>query len=243
MTIKKSANGEAQFFMKQSIMQRELDEVLGASEIVESCNTQVRQPTYRPTSWLIINRILAIVDELTGGHAGLVQRFFAFAFIGGFAACINLIVFYAMDHVVKLPVNDMAHNAIAFVVASEISLLANFIPNDYFTFRRMARNRSWGVRCARFHVTALSGVVLTYLLQFCFNFFFHVPAFFAQAMAIFLVLFYNFTFHHLFTYRHQKPVLERTVSLGSEVELIKQAMIEQIDLDVDFAPVEATSSR
>ena len=75
--------------MKQSIVQRELDEILRGSEIVESC-AQVRQPTYHPTSWLMINRILDVVDELTGGRAGWVQRFFSFAFIGGFAACVNL---------------------------------------------------------------------------------------------------------------------------------------------------------
>jgi len=194
----------------------------------------------------MVNRILDVVDELTGGRAGWVQRFFSFAFIGGFAACINLVIFYVVDHFVHLPVNSVVHNAIAFVIAAEISLMANFIPNDYFTFRRMAGNRSWAGRCARFHLTALSGILLTYFLQFCFNFFLHIPAFFAQALATFLVLFYNFTFHHLFTYRHKKPVVTGARSLESEAELIKQAMIEQIDFDLDsldLTPVEATSSR
>ena len=243
MTIKKSENGEAQVFMKQSIVQCELDEVLGTSEIVESHRMQVHRLTYHPTSWLLVNRILAIVDELTGGRAGWVQRFFTFAFIGGFAACVNLIVFYVVTHFVLLPVNAMLHNAIAFVVASEISLLTNFMLNDYFTFRRMASHRPWNARCARFHVTALTGVALTYSLQFCFNFFFYVPAFFAQALAIFIVLFYNFTFHHVFTYRHKEPAA--ALLLGGGATLIEQAIIDEIDLDVDaleLAPVEAVSS-
>ncbi len=231
--------------MRQSIVQRELDEILGGSEIVEGCQTQMRQPTYHPTSWLMVNRILDVVDKWTGGRAGLVQRFFSFAFIGGFAACINLVVFFVVDHFVHLPVNSMLHNAIAFVVANEISLLANFIPNDYFTFRRLAGNRPWSMRCARFHVTACSGITLTYILQFCFNFFFHLPSIFALATAIWIVLFYNFTFHHVFTYRHKKPAVTDAVSLGSEAELLKQALVEQMDLAVDQlnrAPVEATSS-
>ena len=233
--------------MKRSIVQRELDEILGGSEVVKSGNTQVRRPTYHPTSWLIVNRILDVIDELTGGLAGLVQRFFSFAFIGGFAACANLAVFFIFSHLVYPSFNDVLHNAITFVVASEISLMVNFIPNDYFTFRRMAGNRSWGVRCARFHITALSGTALTYILQFCFNFFFHVPSFFAQAIAIFIVLFYNFTFHHLFTYRHKKELpVSDSRSLGSEAELIKQALIEKMDFDVDslnITPFETTSSR
>jgi putative flippase GtrA len=238
MTRQKSENGEVLFFMKQSIMQRELDEVLGGSETVGSCQTQVHQPTYHPTSWLIINRLLDIVDELTAGRAGWVQRFFSFAFIGGFAACVNLAVFYIVDHFINLPVNAVAHNAIAFLVANEISLLTNFISNDYFTFRHMARNRSWSMRCARFHVTACSGITLTYILQFCFNFFFHFSSVFALATAIWIVLFYNFTFHHVFTYRHKKPTVTPAVSLGREVEQLN------IDVDVlDLAPVEATSSR
>ena len=231
--------------MRQTIVPPELGEVLRASEIVDSCNTQVRQPSYHPTSWLMINRILDVVDKLTGGLAGWVQRFFSFAFIGGFAACVNLVVFFIVDHYVHLPVNAIVHNAIAFVVANEVSLLANFIPNDYFTFRRMARHRPWGLRCARFHITACSGITLTYLLQFCFNFFFHLPSIFALAAAIWLVLFYNFTFHHVFTYRHKKSAVSGAVSSDSEAGLIKQALAEQIDLDVeisDLAPLEATSS-
>jgi putative flippase GtrA len=243
---KKSENGEPLFFMRQSIVPPELGEVLRASEIVESGNAQVRQPSYHPTSWLMVNRILDVVDDLTGGLAGWVQRFFSFAFIGGFAACINLFAFFIVDHFMHLPVNVVVHNAIAFVVANEISLLANFIPNDYFTFRRLAGSRPWGLRCARFHVTACTGITLTYLLQFCFNFFLHLPSILAVAMAILLVLFYNFTFHHVFTYRRKKPVASNDLSAGSEVELIKQALVEPIDLEVeasDFAPVEVTSSR
>lgn len=232
--------------MKQSIVQRELDEILGGSETVESCNTQERQPTYHPTSWLVINRILDVVDELTRGRAGWVQRFFSFAFIGGIAACVNLIVFYIVDNFVHLSVNSMVHNAIAFIVANEISLLANFIPNDYFTFRRMARHRSWAVRSARFHLTACSGITLTYILQFCFNFFLHLPSMIALATAIWIVLFYNFTVHHVFTYRHKKPAITNALSLESEAELIKQAMLEQMDFDLDaldLTPAEAASPR
>jgi putative flippase GtrA len=232
--------------MRQSIVQPELDQVLRASEIVENCNTPVRQPSYHPTSWLMINRILDVLDALTRGRAGLVQRFFSFAFIGGFAACVNLVVFFIMDHYVHLPVNAVAHNAIAFLVANEISLLANFIPNDYFTFRLLAGDRPWGLRCARFHVTACTGILLTYVLQFSFNFFLHLPSIFALATAIWIVLFYNFTFHHIFTYRHKKPAASNAASVKSGTELIEEALGRKIDLDVetpDLTPVEAASSR
>jgi putative flippase GtrA len=230
--------------MKQSIMQHESDESLGGLGIVGARDTRGHQSSYRPTPWLMMNNMLDVVDDLTNGRAGLVQRFFSFACIGGFAACINLIVFFVIDHYVHLPVNKMVHNAIAFLLASEISLIANFIPNDYFTFRQLAGNRSWLARCARFHITALSGTGLTYLIQFSFNFFFHVPSFFAQASALIMVLFYNFTFHHVFTYRHKKSVVTDALLVEHEAGLIKQVMADQLGLDVDtlnFASADTTS--
>ncbi len=68
------------------------------------------------------------------------------------------------------------------------------------------RARSWGVRCARFHVTSLVGSGLTILIQLFFSHIVHIDPFFGEAFALIIVLFYNFSFHHLFTYRHVKPI-------------------------------------
>ncbi|MBE3560123.1 MAG: GtrA family protein [Ktedonobacteraceae bacterium] len=193
--------------MEQSLLERNLEEVGSeALDALEGQPVRVRPagslPSYRPTPWAIVNRALDIVDRMSGGRAVWVQRFFSFAFIGGCAALVNLIVYATIMHGIKLPVNIVLHNAIAFVFASELSIMANFIPNDYFTFRHLdGHKRSWFARCARFHLTAIGGTLLTYLIQFVLIFLAHLPAIIAQATALILVLFYNFTFHHLFTYR------------------------------------------
>ncbi len=151
----------------------------------------------------MINRILDMVDKATNGRADWVQRFFSYSFIGGMAAVVNLVIFSLIDHYVAMPVGDVVHNLIAQIVAFEISLMTNFIPNDYFTFRHLAgHKRSWGARCLRFHITSITGFTLTVLINFVFTFGAHVPPFFSQAIALLLVFVYNFTFHHLFTYRH-----------------------------------------
>jgi putative flippase GtrA len=164
-----------------------------------------RLPSYRPLPWSSLNALLDNVDRLTRGRAGWLQRFCTYIFIGGMAAVVNLIVFYVVFYRISLPVHTAMHNIIANVLAAEISIMANFIPNDYFTFRYLPGHvRSWGARCLRFHITSLGGVILTLLIEFGLHYGAHVPAIVAQAVALMLVLIYNFSLHHIFTYRHVK---------------------------------------
>lgn len=191
--------------MERSVLDRSLEEVAVESEVQQAIPLR-GTPSYRPTRWAVVNRVLDIVDDVTHGKAGLCQRFFTFAFIGGFAALVNLAVFATVMYGIKLPGAEWLHNVIASVLAAEISIMANFIPNDYFTFRGLdGHSRSWSARCLRFHITSIGGSILTFLIEFGFRFIGHVPALAGQAVALVLVLFYNFSFHHLFTYRHVKP--------------------------------------
>ncbi len=172
---------------------------------VEKGQPVLRLLSYRPTPWRSVNALLDSVDKVTKGRAGWVQRFFMYVLIGGSAAVVNLVVFYVVFYRIPLPVSAVEHNVIAWVLASEISIMANFIPNDYFTFRHLpGHKRSWGARCARFHLTSIGGSILTFLIEFGLFSVGHVPAMFAQAIALILVLIYNFSFHHIFTYGHIK---------------------------------------
>lgn len=166
----------------------------------------VKPQSYRSTPWGIVNSVLDVADTLTNGRAGLLQRLFTFVFFGGIAAVVNLLVFYVVFYHIHLSfVSTEVHNVIASVVAAEISIMTNFIPNDHFTFRYLpGRSRSWVARCSRFHVTSIGGSILTFIIEFCLTSFVHIPAIVAQAIALILVLFYNFSFHHIFTYRHVK---------------------------------------
>ncbi|MBA2678740.1 MAG: GtrA family protein [Ktedonobacteraceae bacterium] len=167
-----------------------------------------RLPSYHPTRLKFVNAILDLADDVTGGRAGWLQRLFTYLCIGGFAAVVNIVIFSLVLYRVSLPFSWMTyniHNVVANVIAAEISIMANFIPNDYFTFRHLpGHNRSWTQRCTRFHMTAISGSVLTILIEFTFVSFLHVFAILAQALALILVLVYNFSVHHIFTYRHVK---------------------------------------
>lgn len=202
--------------MKNPVAPNELDELsalvrLGtpSSRLSTIQDTPTHQaesiPTahsYHPYSWSWLNRILDIVDDKTHGRAGQVQRFVSYLFFGGTAAVVNLVVFSIMLKLVPMPVNELAHNTIAYIVAAELSIMANFVPNDHFTFKSLpGAHRPWIARCTRFHMTAISGTILTFLIELSVTFFLHVHPIIAEAIAIIIVLFYNFSVHHLFTYR------------------------------------------
>lgn len=159
--------------------------------------------SYHPTGWGFADRTLDVVDNLTGGKADWFQRLFSYLFIGGCAALVNLLGMYIFFYRVPLAADKNVHYIVADVIATEISIIANFIPNDRITFSRLpGHQRSWLARCVRFHLTAIVGTVITIVLSFALYTVFGLPGLIPQAIAIIIALGFNFTFHHLFTYRH-----------------------------------------
>lgn len=150
---------------------------------------------------------LALIGRLTGGRTDWFGRAFSYLLIGGCSMLVNLVVFSLIYYRVFWSVQQQWHYAFAFIAASEVSILANFFPNDAITFRRLpGHNRPLPVRCLRFHGTYLLGT----LLQLCLSFSLHLlgsPPLLAQALAIALVTTFNFAFHHIFTYRGKRKHL------------------------------------
>jgi putative flippase GtrA len=153
-------------------------------------------PSYHPTGMAKVDRLLDFTDQLTGGRAEWIQRAFSYLFVGGIAEIINLMA--------SSPLPYKIHYGIAFVIATEVSIMANFIPNDRITFSHLpGHSRSWIQRCARFHVTCTGGVIVTFAVSSLLHLILQVPALPSQAVALIVATAFNFTFHHLFTYRHK----------------------------------------
>ena len=164
--------------------------------------------SYQPYPWPLLNRVLDAVDEKTNGRAGWLQRFISYLFFGGLAALVNLLVFYVMYYHL-LAGFTLTHktlsNVFSYIAAAELSIIANFIPNDRFTFNKLpGAQRPWLQRCARFHMTTVVGSLLTFIIELSLSTFTHTQPIIAEAIATLLVLIYNFSFHHIFTYRHMK---------------------------------------
>lgn len=162
-------------------------------------------PSYHPTGMAKVDRLLDFTDQLTGGRAEWIQRAFSYLFVGGIAAIINLVTLQLMLNALEgAPFSHQVHYVIAFAIATEVSIMANFIPNDRITFSHLpGHSRSWVQRCARFHVTCTGGIIVTFAVSALLHLIFKVPALPAQAVALIIATAFNFTFHHLFTYRHK----------------------------------------
>lgn len=180
--------------------QQELDE-LDCSTGTPAQHPRAFQKSYAPTGNAYADAALDMIDRLTRGRADWFQRAFSYLLIGGFSMVVNLVVFSLVYYGVTWPTNQQWHYALAFVVASEVSILVNFFPNDAITFRHLSgHSRPWLARCIRFHGTYLLGTLLQLLLSFTLHLL-GCPAVLAQALAIALVTAFNFVFHHIFTYR------------------------------------------
>src|ERR1051326_2549488 len=159
------------------MLESQLEDVAVASDVqmaqmvgsIDAAHTVPLLPSYRPYRWAFANNLLDSVDRITGGRAGVFQRVCTYVVIGGFAAVVNLVVFFLVMHVSVLS-NTTVRDIIASICAGEISIMANFIPNDHFTFKHLdGHSRTWTARCTRFHITSVGGSVLTFLIQFGFS--------------------------------------------------------------------------
>jgi putative flippase GtrA len=160
------------------------------------------EPSYVRTGIAPIDTIFAWIDRVTNGKGGLAQRVCTYLIIGGWAAVVNLASLYLFYQVIKMPFSDAVHYVVAFAIASEISIFANFIPNDYFTFSRLpGHSRSWLARCLRFHATTIVGTLITFAISAALKLGLRIHVLFAQSIAIIIALIFNFSVHHLWTYR------------------------------------------
>ena len=135
------------------------------------------------------------LNRYTRGHGAEVMRLGSFLFVGGLASLVNLVFVWLFARYTPLPYD------LYIVLATEISLLCNFAMNDQLTFRSLGNQRSWLMRCLRFHAPASIGFLLTFLISYAAYHAGHLPPVRAQAVAIIIVTFVNFAMHRLWTYR------------------------------------------
>lgn len=146
------------------------------------------------------------VNRLSGGKASTLEQLGAFLVVGGSAALVNLLVIQAFDmYNTAHPQTQVPYLALT-AIATEISLLCNFVLNDSITFRhQIDRGRTYLQRCVRFHGPASVGFFLTLILSYVFHLLLPrsrpiVP----QAIAILIVTFVNFAMHKFWTYRPKR---------------------------------------
>ncbi len=162
------------------------------------------EPGWVRTGIALVDNLFAWIDRATNGKGGVIQRLCTYLIIGGWAAVVNLTFLFLVYQVIKLPFSDGVHYIVAFAIASEISIFANFIPNDYVTFSRLpGHSRSWLARCLRYHATTIVGTLITLAISAALKLGLGMFWLWAQSIAIIIALIFNFSVHHLWTYRAQ----------------------------------------
>src|SRR5260370_20551374 len=219
--------------MKHTIVQDEIKKLSAVptplAEAEETVNsklegTPILTRTYQPYPWKLANQVLDFVDGKTSGKAGQIQRILSYLLFGGLAAVVNLVIFGLVLYRFHFPisVSPQVPNIFAFTIAAECSIIASFLPNDRFTFISLpGAKRPWLQRCLRFHATCIVGTLLTFLLEFALFSLVHKPELLAEALAILILLGYNFTFHHLFRSE------EHTSELQSHLNLVCRLLLEK----------------
>jgi dolichol-phosphate mannosyltransferase len=158
---------------------------------------------YYPKKWVALDRLYTFIDAKTGGRAAWFQRLFSFLFVGGLGAVANLLCFSALYYPLMRSLKSLVAYYIAFLLATELSIVINFALNDRITFRTLAgQSRPWKTRCVRFHLTSTGGALLTFVISFSCLHWLRIPAFLSQVIALVAATAFNFAFHHAFTYRH-----------------------------------------
>lgn len=169
------------------------------------------RPNYSTWRRFLIPRLPLKSAQFMQGGWGV--RLFSFLCIGGLAALVNMLCFSIVYYRMTRVSNGLLAYMLAFLVATEVSIFANFIPNDRITFRHLpGQIRSWGTRCLRFHMTSIGGTSLTFGISFSLLHLLHVLPFLAQGTALVIATTFNFIFHHLFTYRHGQKATDTTSS-------------------------------
>ncbi len=157
------------------------------------------------TEWY--RRFYAWLDRISGNKAAKITQLLSFLIIGGSASLLNLLIVFGLD-ALDPNHNAILHHVIYAAIATEVSLIYNFMLNDRFTFRLMIdQRRTWLQRCLRFHAPASVGFVLTLVLSSVFLVVLKAlphAAEIAQALAIVIVTAVNFLMHSFWTYRPTK---------------------------------------
>ncbi len=93
------------------------------------------------------------------------SRFLKFCGVGASGVAVNLGVLFLLAEVFRLNAN------LSSAVAIEISIVSNFIINEFWTFsdRSQAASTSWQARAVRFHVVSILGGVMQWMVFVAFN--------------------------------------------------------------------------
>jgi dolichol-phosphate mannosyltransferase len=123
------------------------------------------------------------------------SRMFKFAVVGTSGVGVNMFFFWFFRQIVGIDYK------IASPMAVELSIVSNFLLNNYWTFRDAVKVSPFMTRLGRFHVAAAGGFLINYLVLLTLVRFFGVHPDLANLIGIAVAFLWNYTFNVKWTWR------------------------------------------
>jgi dolichol-phosphate mannosyltransferase len=98
---------------------------------------------------------------MTGHFKELVIRFFKFGIVGGSGVVVNLGVYVLLTRLLGLG-DNLAGKYLSYAASVEVSIITNFLLNDFWTFADRRQEVPWRVRFSRFHLVSLVGMAINW---------------------------------------------------------------------------------
>jgi putative flippase GtrA len=122
--------------------------------------------------------------------------------VGVASTGVNLVFFQTLYVMAELPYPEHVPYLVAWIGAAKVPTKFNYVLNGRFTFGGYdGRNRALLVRAFRFHTTVINGFILTFVLSTGLHYGLGLPALISHTVGIFVAFLFNFTGHHVWTYR------------------------------------------
>ena len=143
------------------------------------------------------------LPRISASFVRAIKRFVRFGLVGASGVVVDMGVFVLLSdrHLVGWDLS------LSKIISAETAIINNFIWNDIWTFRDISPNAAnWRTQTARFgkfNLICLAGIGLSVLLLNCQVRLFHLNAYAANSMAIFLVSFWNFWMNLKFAWSKQ----------------------------------------
>lgn len=98
---------------------------------------------------------------MTGGAKAVLARFIKFGIVGGSGVIVNLGIYFFLTRGLGWQ-ETLWGKYISYALSVEVSILTNFLLNDFWTFADRRDADPWRIRFLRFHVVSLVGMAVNW---------------------------------------------------------------------------------
>jgi len=134
------------------------------------------------------------------------RQFFKFCIVGGTAAVINFVIYYVCTEYLKF------WYVYSAVIAYLLSAVFNFIANKIWTFRNKESGREILKQVAKFSIVISAGLTINTSIIYILTEFGKLDYRISWVCATGLVIFWNYGFNRLWTFRVKKVEVADEVS-------------------------------